>query len=168
MTIATLRDYDDGDLWLQQRLLGDPAVMTHLGGPESPEAIERRHERLLRMNESGAGRMLVVETTDGEVAGSVGYWERDWRDELVWEAGWLVLPAFHGRGIATVAVTAVLERIRESGRGRPVHAFPSLDNAASNAICARTGFALLGPVDFEYPAGHPMRCNDWRWTGATS
>ena len=31
-----------------------------------------------------------------------------------------------------------------------------------DAICRKLGFTLLGPVDFEYPPGHPMRCNDWR------
>jgi RimJ/RimL family protein N-acetyltransferase len=45
---------------------------------------------------------------------------------------------------------------------RPIHAFPSVANAASNAVCRKTGFQLLGEVDLEYPRGQPMRCNDWR------
>jgi RimJ/RimL family protein N-acetyltransferase len=44
-----------------------------------------------------------------------------------------------------------------------VHAFPSVENAASNAICRKAGFSLLREHDFEYPKGHPMRCNDWRF-----
>ncbi len=43
-----------------------------------------------------------------------------------------------------------------------LHAFPSVENAPSNAICPKLGFELLGEHDFEYPPGHPMRCNDWR------
>ena len=43
-----------------------------------------------------------------------------------------------------------------------MHAYPSVDNAPSNAICRRLGFRLAGAVDVEYPPGTTMRCNDWR------
>ena len=43
-----------------------------------------------------------------------------------------------------------------------MHAFPSVDNGASNAVCAKLGFTLLEALEFEYPPGHPMRCNDWQ------
>ena len=55
----------------------------------------------------------------------------------------------------------LLDVIREDAR-RPVHAFPSVDNAASNAVCRKLGFEFLGAFDFEYPPGNPLRCNDWR------
>lgn len=29
-------------------------------------------------------------------------------------------------------------------------------------LCRRTGFELLGEVDFEFPKGNPLRCHDWR------
>ena len=51
---------------------------------------------------------------------------------------------------------------RHDGRHRFVHAFPAVDNAASNAICRKLGFELLGATEFEYPPGRPMVCNDWR------
>jgi len=44
-----------------------------------------------------------------------------------------------------------------------VHACPSIDNSPSNAICRRLGFELMGDYEFEYPKGHFMRCNDWRF-----
>jgi RimJ/RimL family protein N-acetyltransferase len=43
-----------------------------------------------------------------------------------------------------------------------VHAFPSVANAASNAICRKLGFTLLGEYQVEYPPGHPLTINDWR------
>jgi len=43
-----------------------------------------------------------------------------------------------------------------------MHAFPSVDNAPSNAICRRLGFELLEACEFEYPKEHFMTCNDWR------
>jgi RimJ/RimL family protein N-acetyltransferase len=43
-----------------------------------------------------------------------------------------------------------------------MHAFPSVTNPPSNAICRKLGFTLMGEYDFEYPVGHLLRCNDWR------
>ena len=52
---------------------------------------------------------------------------------------------------------ARLERTR-----RFLHAFPSVANAPSNAICRKVGFTLIEACHVEYPPGHVMRCNDWR------
>jgi hypothetical protein len=38
----------------------------------------------------------------------------------------------------------------------------SPQNAPSNAICRKLGFTLLEELEFEYPPGSFMRCNDWR------
>jgi RimJ/RimL family protein N-acetyltransferase len=73
-----------------------------------------------------------------------------------------VLPEFQGQGVATQGAAAVLERARADGTHRFIHAFPSVGNGASNAVCRKLGFALQEEVDFEFPPGHFMRCNDWR------
>ena len=70
--------------------------------------------------------------------------------------------AAQGRGVATAATRLAIEAARESGRHRAMHAFPNVENAPSNAICAKLGFTLLGAQEFEFPPGHAMRCNDWR------
>jgi hypothetical protein len=36
-------------------------------------------------------------------------------------------------------------------------------NVPSNAICRSLGFELLEELEFEYPPGSLMRCNDWRF-----
>jgi RimJ/RimL family protein N-acetyltransferase len=131
----------------------------HLGGPESPEKIAERHERYLKAE---SGLFKVVDET-GESAGWVGYWPRTWRDQDVYEIGWAVLPAFQGRGIAGAATAQALDAARAEGKHRFVHAFPSVENAPSNAICRKLGFTLLGDEEFEYPKGSFMRCNDWRF-----
>jgi RimJ/RimL family protein N-acetyltransferase len=43
-----------------------------------------------------------------------------------------------------------------------MHAFPTVDNGPSNAICRKVGFTFQEEVDFEFPPGNLMRCNDWR------
>lgn len=139
-----------------------PEMMSHLGGPETEDKLLDRHRRYLQHDDPAAGQMFTVVLPDGQRAGVIGYWERTWRDEPVYETGWSVLPAFQGRGLATAAARAVAGRARDQHRCQHLHAFPAADHLASNAVCRKAGFALLGETDFEYPPGTIMRCNDWR------
>ncbi|WP_225800359.1 GNAT family N-acetyltransferase [Streptomyces sp. NK15101] len=154
---------EDGDLL---RALNAPELTDHLGGPETEEQLVRRHRRYVRLSadDTGAGRMFrIVLLPEGAVVGSIGFWARTWDGEPVYETGWAVLPGFQGRGLATAATRAVVAEARAAGLRRHLHAFPSADNTASNAVCRKAGFELLGERDFEYPPGNPMRCNDWRF-----
>ena len=134
-------------------------MTTHIGGPETVAQIA---ERQSRYEQPGSGQYKIVLGPTGEPAGWVGYWERRWRDEDVHEIGWAVLPAFQRRGVAVAATALMLAEIRAAGERRFVHAFPSVTNAPSNAVCRRLDFEFLGAVDFEYPPGRCVRCNDWR------
>ena len=40
-----IRPWSDRDLELLQRLIGDPVMTEHLGGPEIAQKIRERHER---------------------------------------------------------------------------------------------------------------------------
>jgi RimJ/RimL family protein N-acetyltransferase len=130
----------------------------HVGGPESAEKIA---ERQARYQVPGSRQYKIV--VDGEDAGWVGFWEREWLGEKVWETGWSVLPGFQGRGVASEATRKLIEIARTETTLRYVHAYPSVDNAPSNAICRKVGFELMGDYEFEYPKGNVMRCNDWRY-----
>src|SRR5262249_23038652 len=149
-----IRPWSDGDLPLLERLMGDPAMTVHLGGPETPEKIRERHERYRQGSQSDKARVFVIVVGPARVAaGSVGYWDREWRSQHVWEAGWSVLPEFQGQGVAAKAIAAVVERARAEGKYRFIHAFPSVDNGPSNAICRKARFTLQQEVEFEYPPG---------------
>jgi RimJ/RimL family protein N-acetyltransferase len=157
-----LEPWSEADLDLERRV-STPEMNRYLGGMETDEQIVARHRRFLQTAESGKGQMFrVVLLPAPEPAGSVGYWERVWRDENVYEMGWKILPEYQGRGIATAAIRAAAEHARARRRHRYAHAFPSVENGPSNAICRKAGFVLLGEHDFEYPKGSFMRCNDWR------
>ena len=69
-----------------------------------------------------------------------------------------------GGAPGTALIATVREVADHAGAPRSLHAFPSVGNAASNALCHRLGFTLRGPCDFEYPAGSGllMRSNDRR------
>ena len=154
-----LEPWGKGDLQLLERLLGNPAMTEHIGGPETPEKIAERQTRFQR---PGSGVFKIVDDTTGEALGSVGFWERTWRDEQVYEMGWSVLPAAQGRGVATAGTALAIAVARAEAEHRYVHAFPSVENEPSNAICRKLGFTLVEACEFEYPPGNLMRCNDWR------
>jgi RimJ/RimL family protein N-acetyltransferase len=149
-----------------------PEMTQYLGGPETAEQLELRHKRYVAASRSGtfddSGRSYAayifkaILEPDGVAVGGVNFWDREWNGELVYEMGWGVLPEFQGRGIASAAVAQAVARARATERRAAVHAFPSVENGPSNAICRKAGFTLLGEVRFEYPKGHWMQCNDWR------
>jgi RimJ/RimL family protein N-acetyltransferase len=158
-----LEPWDERGLALERRA-NTPAMQAHLAGVEPDSVVSERHRRLLDTKVRGEGEFLLV-MVDGEAepVGSVGYWEREWHGETVFELAWKVLTGFQGRGLAAGATRAVLDRAAADGRHRWAHAYPKVGNAASNAVCARAGLELVEEVDFEYPRGSWIRCNDWRF-----
>jgi len=163
MTEVVLQPWSEDALPLLEKLLGDPEMMTHLGGPESKEQILRRHQRYLHLPESGIDHMfIIVWGPNSEAVGNVGYWKKTWREQSVYEMGWLVLRAYQGKGIATKAAAAVIEHARVAPKYQFIHAFPSVANAPSNAICRKLGFTLVEECQVEYPLGNSLVVNDWR------
>jgi len=163
---VAVRPYSKGDLPLLERTLGDPRMMKHLGGPESVEKLWERHKKFVAMSEDSSKGCIFVISVGSEkaLAGTVGYWEKDWYGGKVWETGWSVLPEFQGEGIATAATKLVVERVTKLRGHKYLMAFPSVDNHPSNAICRKLSFVLLGESQYEYPRGSGsfMRCNNWR------
>jgi RimJ/RimL family protein N-acetyltransferase len=159
-----LVSYADEDLWLTRALETDPAVMAELGGAQPEAAIAPLHERRLRT----LGRdnwWLTIRPDDDETrAGTIGIWPREWNGTDVHETGWMVLPAFQGRGIASRALALLLEQARADGGFDALHAWPGRENAASNALCRRFGFEVLeDDVGVEY-AGRALRVRHWALT----
>jgi RimJ/RimL family protein N-acetyltransferase len=155
--VVSLEPWGAADRPLLDALMGDPAMTVYLGGPESPEKLDERHGRYI--NNPRSMRIVI----DGQSVGWVGYWDHQQDDGgLAWETGWSVRREFQGRGIATAAMKLLIERIRGDGNRRYVHATVTTDNAASNAVCRKLGFELVGPIDYEFPPGNPVHGYDWR------
>lgn len=155
-----LEPWSEGDLYLLRKT-NAPEMTEYLGGPETEEQLIARHRRYLDPDASGVMFRIVL-LPDGEVVGSTGFWDHEWRGEPAYETGYGVLPQFRGRGLAVAATLAVVGAARADGRHRFLHAFPSVCHAASNAVCRKAGFELVEESDFEYPKGHFIRSNVWR------
>ncbi|WDF35095.1 GNAT family N-acetyltransferase (plasmid) [Arthrobacter agilis] len=149
---------DDLDLL---RRANTPELMDPLGGPESDDQVIARHDRYLRMQQSGTGyqfRVVIPERPEG--VGIVGYWERE-DSEAELEAGWSVDTEMRGRGIASAAVIRMLQWARANGETRPVHAYPPTTKLASNGVCRKAGFTLIGQLDIEVTPSNVLHTNDW-------
>lgn len=156
-----IEPWAEGDLSILEQTLGDPEMTKYLGGPESHEKLVERQEKYERLADDG--RMFkILDVATGEPVGSVGYWDKDRGGEQVYEIGWMVVPAFQGRGVGAAATAQAIAAAAADGKHRFIHAFPSVENGSSNAICRKLGFTLLGDHEFEYPPGNVMQCNNWR------
>jgi RimJ/RimL family protein N-acetyltransferase len=153
-----LEPWGDGDAALLIKL-NEPEMTRYVGGPETPRELADRQSRY---EVPDSRQYKIVFGGAQEAVGWVGYWEREWREAVVWEIGWSVFPAFQGRGIATAATALAIDRARDERRHAAVHAFPMTTNAPSNTICRKLRFALLGEIDFPARRGGFERCNDWR------
>ncbi|MEW2547546.1 GNAT family N-acetyltransferase [Streptomyces sp. NPDC047002] len=169
-----LEPWSEADLGLL-RALNAPELMVHLGGPETDEQLLARHRRYVALSGDSPrkGRLYrIVLLPEQEAAGgpggglapsvgTVGFWENVWDGREIYESGWGLLAAFQGRGIAAAAARAAAAQARAQRTHRELHAFPSVANPASNAVCRRAGYTPRGECAFEYPPGTVLRCNDW-------
>ncbi|HJP71344.1 MAG TPA: GNAT family N-acetyltransferase [Candidatus Limnocylindria bacterium] len=148
------------DEWLTAALETDPAMMVHLGGPLDPAEVPALHARRLAGIERGDTWYFTVRLIDGTAVGAVCLWHDENYPAGTSEAGWSVLTAYQGRGIATAAVRTLIGMARADGRWGDIHAWPAVDNVASNSLCRSLGFRHIGVDEFEF-RGHRLRCNDW-------
>lgn len=161
MIDVELHPWSADDLDLLRRA-NTPELMDQLGGVETDEQVIARHGRYLRLHADGTGQQFRI-TIPGhpEGVGIVGYWQHDVDGEPALEAGWSVEAEYRGRGIAPAAVLAMLDQARAAGETLPVHAYPRVDNPASNAVCRKAGFTLRREAEFEVAPGNVLHTNDW-------
>lgn len=159
MSDIRLRRWSENDVGLLRR--GNTPEMTeHIGGPETEAQIIDRHKRYLRVWEENTGRAFVV--VDGaESLGAICSWKTTWRDQDVIEAGWFTVPEAQGRGVGSAALSLLIEDGRAYAEDRRLLvAFPDQANGASNALCRKAGFTLVGQRADEF-RGAVLNMNEW-------
>lgn len=155
-----LRPYGEEDLALTEALERDPDVMRELGGPVPSEDIPRVHRLRVETAANGGWYFAIVPEPEGPAAGQIGIFQREHEGGSIDELGWMVLPSYQGRGVATDALRMLLERARADPRFDRLHAFPGVTNEPSNALCRRFGFELVEQSDVEF-RDRPLRVNHW-------
>jgi RimJ/RimL family protein N-acetyltransferase len=162
VTAMRLEMMTAADVELRLRTETDPVMMAELGGPRPPEDIKRAHATSLAMAAEGrCWPLKVIPDGSAAAAGWVDVFESCHQGETIYEIGWMVLPEFQNRGIASQAVGTVLDKARAERKFGQIHAFPTVTNGPSNRLCEKHGFVNLGVCEFGF-AGRTLRCRHWR------
>ncbi|HWI30224.1 MAG TPA: GNAT family N-acetyltransferase [Microbacterium sp.] len=159
---VSIEPWGEHDMVILER--SNTSEMTvYLGGPETPDQLEARHQRYLSMWATGDARMFRIMHRDDAVGG-IGYWRIDRRGVPAYEIGWSVHTPFQGKGIAGRALALCIDdaRAHRDPERTGLFAFPLVSNTGSNRLCERAGFTFLGEEPFEYPRGNPIVVNAWR------
>lgn len=147
-TLATerliLRAHTADDFALSYTLWTDPEVTRFIGGrPSTPEEVWRRilsYAGLWQLK--GYGYFLATHRDTGAIVGEFGI--ADFRRDIAPplgdapEAGWAMLPQYHGKGFAHEALSALLGWADQTIPRTVCIIDPS--NAPSLALAARLGY----------------------------
>lgn len=131
------------DLDAMSSMLGDPDVMTYYPSPKThDEAADWIAWNQANYARHGYG-LWIVETHDGDFVGDCGLtWQQvNGRSEL--EVGYHVRRELQGRGYASEAALACLERARDVVGVGLLVAIVHPDNAASRRVAERLGMRHL-------------------------
>lgn len=105
--------------------------------------FDERHAALLAEQATGLCHFHVVVDGDGRVLGRVNLVDvADGSAEL----GYRIAKSAAGRGLATAAVREVCARAAAEYGLTELRARTTVDNAASRAVLARTGFTATGDI----------------------
>ncbi|MEW1721245.1 GNAT family N-acetyltransferase [Streptomyces sp. NPDC093109] len=116
--------------------------------------FDERHRDLLAEQATGACFFHVLVDAAGEVLGRVNLVDvADGSAEL----GYRIAERAAGRGLATSAVREVCARAADTYGLTSLRAAATLDNAASRAVLARTGFTVTGETRLDGRPGLTYR-----------
>ncbi|MCU1365812.1 MAG: family acetyltransferase [Ilumatobacteraceae bacterium] len=114
-------------------------------GPEFPGEALAFYPTFLEQAVGGSiveGSYVVVDIGSGEALGQVGTIGSPHRATV--EIGYGINAAFHGRGIATAAVSAIVTLLASNGTVDVVTARTSVTNPASGRVLEKNGFGVTG------------------------
>ncbi|MFD7897991.1 GNAT family N-acetyltransferase [Streptomyces sp. NPDC059479] len=149
--VVQLRVPTDEDALNWHRVFDDPEVMEFHGGTSAELSVYEELTARQRRHDAERGFCFwTLLDEDGEVIGFTG--AQPWPHESFGpvgeiEIGWRLGRAHWGRGYATAAARAALERVRAAGVGRVV-AMVNARNERSVAVTRRLGMELAETYPF--------------------
>jgi RimJ/RimL family protein N-acetyltransferase len=150
-----MRGHTAADLTAAAAMWAEPSVARHIGG--MPSTQEETWARILRYaglwTLLGFGYWLVEERATGRFVGEVGLadFHRDLEPALgdAPEAGWVLHPDHHGRGLATEALRAALAWADARLPARRSVCMIAPENAASLRVARKCGFVAFARTSYK-------------------
>jgi [ribosomal protein S5]-alanine N-acetyltransferase len=149
-TIEVLEAFHDVDAFAG--LISSPVPA---GWPEFPEGIEFTIDKLRERPDQAGWWMHLFFDWTGRLVGSGGFVGPP--DDGVVEIGYEIAPEFRGRGCATAAARAMVEKARTKGGVHTVIAHTLASDSPSTSVLRRVGFRFAGEVPDEEQG------TVWRW-----
>ena len=145
-----LREYRAEDIDDYVLLWSDEAVVRHIGG--KPLGRSDCWGRILRFRGMwamlGFGFWIVEDRHSGQLIGEAGIMDlrRDIQPSLdgTLEAGWALLPAFHGRGLAGEVMRLVLDWSDRRDPSQELSCIIAEENRPSLRLAQKLGFSRSG------------------------
>ena len=158
-----LRALREDDLDLYAAMVADPEVMRHVGQGVPVGRGDAWRQIAMFLGGwalHGFGQWAIERRADGVLLGRAGLWcPAGWPGV---ELGWLLAREHWGRGYATEAARAVLDRV---GPGVRLVSLIHPDNARSIRVATKLGFAFshrMGAADVYSNSGSPASVVDAR------
>lgn len=144
------------------RLVSDVRVMTMITARAIPEdEAKRDYQQLLEKGEAhpDAGYFRILDADSGEFIG-LGKLELDAERDDTAELGYMILPAFWGKGIASHVAKVLVAKARKMPPLRRLVAIIDPDNLPSRKVLTNNGFVSL---EFRTFDGLPGEVLDLMW-----
>ena len=150
-----LREHRAEDIDDYVLLWSDEAVVRHIGG--KPLGRSDCWGRILRFRGMwamlGYGFWIVEDRHSGQLIGEAGIMDlrRDIQPSLdgTLEAGWALLPAYHGRGLAGEAMRLVIDWTDRQHLARDLSCIIADGNLPSLRLAEKLGFRRSGTGDYQ-------------------
>jgi RimJ/RimL family protein N-acetyltransferase len=143
-----LRPWDPGDVPVLVDLVSDPEIprWTYISNNLDETGARTWIARMADLAvEDRSAVYAVTERFNGEVVGSVGLGNFDWRDGIADVFYWIGAP-HRGRGLATDGVRLIADWGFDTLGVRRIQLFAHPDNIASHAVALRAGFSYEGTL----------------------
>jgi RimJ/RimL family protein N-acetyltransferase len=155
LPFVPLRGHTPDDLAAVHALWSDPDVVRFITG--TPSAPNESLTRLLRYighwAAFGFGYWFVEDKVSGDHVGDVGLgrFDRPMTPTItdMPEIGWVLAPAFHGKGYATEAARAALGWMDAAMPGTPTCCIFHPDNTGSMRVAEKLGYSFWKTAQFK-------------------
>jgi RimJ/RimL family protein N-acetyltransferase len=131
-TRVSLRDVTESDIAVFFEHQSDPVATRMAAFPARSKDAHIAHWHKVLADETAIAQTIVF---DGQVAGNIGSWTQDG----VSLVGYWIGRDFWGKGIATSALSRLLEEVRT----RPLDAHVVVDNIASKRVLEKCHFTVV-------------------------
>lgn len=150
-----LRQFRSDDLVADNALWCEPDVYKFVAG--KPSTLEDTWRGILQTighwHVLGYGYWAIEEKASGRFIGNIGF--GDFRRAMVPdmkdtpEAGWVLMTAFHGKGIGTEALRAMLAWGDENLPYAKTACITAPDNVVSNALAKKFGYLQVAQTTYK-------------------